>query len=177
VLPGWETSTGAKHELDTARATGSKIWLALKWVEDWIIVPQLVQPISADSPIDLDWDAAETLVNGTPGRVFESGANRDDDTRKMDFEGFLSPVVVRRYAEYMHAHRFGHPDGIRAADNWQRGIPQEAYMKSAWRHFMDWWLIHRDHVAEDADGQLVDVQDALCALLFNVQGYLHEVLK
>jgi hypothetical protein len=71
----------------------------------------------------------------------------------MDFEGFLSPVVVRRYGEYMHAHRFGHPDGIRAADNWQKGIPQDAYMKSAWRHFMDWWLIHRDHVAEDADGR------------------------
>ena len=44
-------------------------------------------------------------------------------------------------------------------------------MKSGFRHFMDWWLEHRG--LESREG----MEDALCALLFNVQGYLHETLK
>ena len=82
--------------------------------------------------------------------------------------------------------------------NWQKGIPLNAYMKSGWRHFMDWWECHRgpqywpdyrdcDHECEDcnfidcdcADCFAIDsgLEDALCALLFNVMGYLHEILK
>jgi hypothetical protein len=44
-------------------------------------------------------------------------------------------------------------------------------MKSGWRHFMDWWLEHRGF--ESREG----AEEALCGLLFNVSGYLHELLK
>ena len=104
-------------------------------------------------------------------RTFETGATRDVAVDKLDFEGFLSPLVVERYAQYMHKHRI-QPDGkLRASDNWQKGIPLDAYMKSGFRHFMDWWKEHRGLRSRDG------LEDALCGLLFNVMGYLHEMLK
>ena len=104
-------------------------------------------------------------------RKFESGATRDADEDKWDYEGFLSPPVLARYAEYMHNNRVQADGNVRASDNWQKGIPQDAYMKSAWRHFMEWWWCHRIEV----HGPMAE--EALCALLFNVMGYLHEELK
>ena len=101
-------------------------------------------------------------------RKFASGATRDSDETKLDYEGFLSPLVLRRFAEYMHQHRLQADGKLRDSDNWQKGIPLDAYMKSGWRHFMDWWACHRASQ---------DPAEALCALLFNVQGYLHEILR
>lgn len=107
-------------------------------------------------------------------RTFETGATRDGDTGKLDYEGFLSPAVLRRYAEFMHKHRI-QPDGnLRAADNWQKGIPEEAYMKSLWRHFMDIWSMWR---AEDGHVGSQLWEEALCAALFNVSGLLFESLR
>src|SRR2546421_13037312 len=63
-------------------------------------------------------------------RQFDTGATRDADTGKLDYEGFISPLVDRRYAEYMHRCRLRNvPAGqtIRASDNWQKGIPVETY--------------------------------------------------
>ena len=104
-------------------------------------------------------------------RTFESGATRDTDENKLDFEGFLSPLVLQAYAEYMNENRVQSDGNIRASDNWQRGIPKDAYMKSGWRHFFDWWSAHRGYPSREG------MIKALCGLLFNVQGYLHELLK
>jgi hypothetical protein len=103
-------------------------------------------------------------------RVFSTGATRDVDEGKLDFEGFLSPLALERFARYMHKNRIQSDGSLRASDNWQKGIPIDAYMKSMFRHFMEVWSIHRGH----SDGNM---QEALCALLFNVQGYLHEEMK
>jgi len=105
-------------------------------------------------------------------RNFETGATRDSEDGKFDYEGFLSPAVLHRYAAYMHEHRVQADGSLRASDNWQKGMPLDVYMKSGWRHFMDWWTKHR---SEDADPK--DVEDALCALMFNVMGYLHVWLQ
>lgn len=104
-------------------------------------------------------------------RTFESGATRNSDSGKYDYEGFFSPLVVERFAAYMHKHRQLETGELRDSDNWQKGIPQAAYIKSAWRHFLDWWREHRGLPSTEG------IEDALCALLFNVQGYLHEHLK
>jgi hypothetical protein len=106
-------------------------------------------------------------------REFETGATRDSEDGKFDYEGFLSPIVLERFGEYMHEHRKQADGKLRDSDNWQKGIPQEAYMKSMFRHFMDVWFFHRDI----NPGSKGTVEDALCALFFNVQGYLHEELK
>jgi len=109
-------------------------------------------------------------------RTFESGATRDGERGKNDYEGFLSPLVLRRFGDYMQKHRIQSDGSVRASDNWQKGIPLDAYMKSAWRHLMDWWALHRGYAAVDFDGNAVDIEDALCAIIFNAQGYLHELL-
>ena len=106
-------------------------------------------------------------------RTFETGATRDTAEGKLDYEGFISPLVMERYARYMDGCRVQSDGNVRDSDNWQKGIPKNAYMKSAFRHFMDWWFEHRlnrayfDHLKHEA----------ICALMFNCMGYLHEELK
>ena len=110
--------------------------------------------------------------NRTPGRrVFESGATRDTDAGKPDYEGFLSPLVIEAFGRYMSKNRLMKDGSIRDSDNWQKGIPLPAYAKSGWRHFMEWWKLHRGYEAG------VNVEEAICGLLFNSMGYLHEHLK
>ncbi len=107
-----------------------------------------------------------------PMRNFETGATRNNsDQAEPDYEGFLSPLVIHRYGEYMHKHRVQANGKLRDSDNWQRGIPLTSYIKSMWRHFLDIWLFHRGGQGRDT------LEDALCALMFNAMGYLHELLK
>lgn len=106
-------------------------------------------------------------------RTFESGATRDSDENKLDYEGFLSPQALEAFAMYMHRNRVQADGGLRDSDNWQKGMPRDAYMKSMWRHFMEVWKGHRQGGAAEVPAML----DALCALMFNVQGYLHEYCK
>lgn len=110
-------------------------------------------------------------------RVFETGATRDTEDEKVDYEGFLSPLVLERYAAYMHTHRVQMDGTTRSSDNWQKGIPLSVYLKSGWRHFMDWWQLHRGPDARHGDLYGDRMEEALCGLLFNVMGYLHEFLK
>lgn len=105
-------------------------------------------------------------------RQFETGATRDTDEGKHNYSGFLSPTVIERYGRYMHNHRLQSDGNLRAADNWKRGIPKHEYLESAWRHLLDWWAIHEKTPVREHD-----VEEALCALMFNTMGYLHEVLK
>jgi len=107
-------------------------------------------------------------------RKFSTGATRDDDADKLDFEGFISPVVLKRYAEYLHKHREQADGKMRDSDNWQKGIPATTYMKSKCRHFMDTWLIHRGYPEVAIND---DIEESLCAELFNTMGYLFEILK
>ena len=100
-------------------------------------------------------------------RKFNTGATRDTDEGKYDYEGFLSPIVLETYAAYMHKHRKQADGKLRDSDNWQKGIPQTAYAKSGWRHWMDFWKGHRGLTSREA------MIEALCAILFNVMGYLH----
>ena len=104
-------------------------------------------------------------------RKFETGATRNLDDGKFDYDGFLSPLALKRFAEYMHKHRKQKDGTLRNSDNWQRGIPKEEYIKSLWRHFMEVWENHRKGDSSKK------IEDALCAMYFNVQGYLHELLK
>ncbi len=130
------------------------------------IKPSIGEPIFPYAPESI------VRVGALKGvQVFKTGANRSADVGKFDYEGFLSPLVIERFGEYMNKHRIL-PDGsTRDSDNWQKGIPFKNYMKSGWRHFFDWWREHRG--IESQEG----LEDSLCALLFNVQGYLHEHLK
>ena len=109
-------------------------------------------------------------------RKFDTGATRSSEAGRYDPEGFLSPIVIERFCEYMNSHRV-QPDGsIRGSDNWQKGIPRDAYMKGAWRHMLHLWTRHRKYPVQDSMAAK-DIEEDLCALLFNIQGYLFEVVK
>lgn len=117
-----------------------------------------------------------TRETGDDGVIkkFDTGATRSSEAGKLDYEGFLSPLVLRRYAEYLNEHRVQADGTLRDSDNWQKGIPKKNYVKSLIRHFMDLWLAHRG-------GQFLGgrkfLQDALCAIIFNAMGYLFEDLQ
>lgn len=111
-------------------------------------------------------------------RTFGTGATRNLDHNKIDYEGFLSPWALHAFGEYMHGKRVQADGNLRDSDNWQRGIPLDSYLKSMLRHLMDVWLIHRGgEPIQPETGKPVELVEALCALMFNVQGYLHETLK
>jgi len=101
-------------------------------------------------------------------REFDTGATRDDDVTKPDYEGYLSPIVLERYGQYMLKHQQQADGNIRASDNWQKGIPSMVYIKSLLRHVVDVWLWTR--------GRNLDIEEALCAVMFNTMGLLFELL-
>lgn len=120
---------------------------------------------------------AETL-EARATRTFETGATRDTDEGKLDYEGFLSEPVLRRYAEYMHKNRIQSDGKVRDSDNWQKGMPIVQYMKSLWRHFMDVWRHHRHGLSHPEHAADWDAEEeALCGVMFNSMGMLHELLK
>lgn len=108
-------------------------------------------------------------------REFPTGATRDDDDSKVDYEGHISPFVLERYGLYMHKHARQSDGNLRASDNWQLGIPIDQYLKSALRHVIVWWKLHRKPLSPKAGTLLLE--DVLCAVMFNVMGYLHELMK
>ena len=109
-------------------------------------------------------------------QTFDTGATRSPEGDKLDYEGFLSPVVLERYAKYLHKHRLQTDGKLRASDNWQKGIPKFSYMKSGFRHFMEVWKLHRAGGGCSRE-EREEFEDSLCALIFNFMGYLFEVLK
>ena len=101
-------------------------------------------------------------------RRFETGAVRDTDTGKLDYEGFLSPIVLERYVQYMNKNRLQSDGSYRDSDNWQLGIPIVQYMKSLCRHFFVVWKGHRIGTINEED---------VCGVMFNSMGILFELLK
>lgn len=109
-------------------------------------------------------------------RDFQTGATRSSDAGRYDPEGFLSPIALERFCEYMNKHRVQADGGLRDSDNWQKGMPLATYMKGMWRHFLHLWQRHRGWTVTDAKAA-ADAEEDLCALMFNVQGMLHEMVK
>lgn len=105
-------------------------------------------------------------------RTFETGASRDTDNHKLDFEAFLSPLVLQKYAEYMHGKRKMADGSMRDGDNWQKGIPVDAYMKSLARHWQDLWLHHRGIPGLTVEDRMT----TLYAMMFNTMGLAHVLL-
>jgi len=124
----------------------------------------------------------ETEYTGSPFlppniRITASGASRDSASGKYSYEGFLSPLVVQRFAQYMHEHRKQSDGNIREPDNWQKGMPRKWYMDALLRHTLSLWLHHRNFGNRIYDKGKETLEDSLCAIMFNAMGYLFEELK
>lgn len=100
-------------------------------------------------------------------RKFETGATRDADTNKLEYKGFLSPVVMEVFAKYMHQHRIQSDGNLRDADNWKKGIPLQSYESSLIRHIIEWWA-----ALEKGDRETMD--KIAPAIMFNIQGWVYE---
>jgi hypothetical protein len=95
-------------------------------------------------------------ASGKAGQKMEKiggGATRTDSSIRDDPEGYLSPLVVQRYCEYMTLHRLQSDGEVRASDNWQNGDYGMVFLAAA------------------------DAEEDLCALLFNVNVMLHYIIK
>lgn len=108
-------------------------------------------------------------------RTFEGGAIRDTNVGKLEYYGFFSPLVMKRFAEYMDKHR-KLPDGsLRGSDNW-KSLFGENHNKicfdSLLRHLMDVWLIMDNYQDEARDS----IEEALCAMSFNINALLLKLL-
>ena len=143
------------------------------------VMPSLVEEFEARQAALKAWQVTlKVKAEADKIRQFSTGATRNLDKSKLDYEGFLSPLALKAFAEYMHSHRQQKDDTFRDSDNWQKGIPHDVYVKSLFRHFFDLWSLHRGGAPISPDSGLqVDQVDALCAMMFNVQGLLHELLK
>ena len=111
-------------------------------------------------------------------RKFESGATRDTAQDKLDYEGFLDPVVLEAYARYMHFNRQLSDGSFRDSENWQKGFGLATLMKSLLRHVFDLWDWHRQKIAPKharAKGFQNPMQ-AACGILFNTMAYMRELM-
>ncbi len=117
------------------------------------------------------FDRPPVVADSAVVRTFTTGANRDLDHDKLDFDGFFSPLVMEAFAEYMHYNRTLRDGTIRDGDNWQKGFPLDVLRKSLWRHFFDVWRNLRGYPSTE------NIVWGCCAILFNLQGILHQLLK
>jgi hypothetical protein len=108
-------------------------------------------------------------------RMSESGAIRNSDVGKINYQGALSPLILEAYGKYIEKHSLL-PDGTRRNNkNWQKlfGTPEEhrqVCIESAWRHFIDVLMEHDGYDSRDG------IDEALGGLMFNVQAYWFSLL-
>lgn len=107
-------------------------------------------------------------------RTYDTGATRDTSEGKTEPWRFTSALVEQRFSEYMHKHRRQSDGNLREADNWKKGISIRDYYDSLSRHVQDLRLIFEGYPEKARER---DLEEVLCAVLFNVQGLLHEVIK
>ena len=111
----------------------------------------------------------EVDQKGNAMSTFETGATRSEDLVRDDPDGYLSPLFLERYFQYMTKHRVQADGQVRDSDNWQKGIPLDRYMKGLWRHFFHLWQRHRGYDPLD-DMAADDIEEDISAMFFNLQG-------
>lgn len=182
MMDGWSRSPGCNEEFRHFVHSGKQGGVA-HHVEYWIMnaislrnhISKISDPITRSlsmrrEEVIGEFSHPDAAPVPPPIRSFSTGATRDADSYKLDFDGFLCPLVLERYAKYMHANR-KMPDGsMRGSDNWKKGIPQDVYRKSAWRYFFGFW---KHCLRGEKELAIVDA----CGILFNVMGWMHEELK
>ncbi len=129
-------------------------------------------------------------------RTFASGANRDTSQGKLEYYGFMHPLVDYSFAKYMDSHRHLPNGELRDSNNWWKGFPAGVAMQSLCRHVEDVKLIEAGyHVFEVRKGdecyravaeieevdfdnaKAITLEEALNGVRFNSQAMLREYLE
>lgn len=110
---------------------------------------------------------------------FATGATRSADNNKNDYEGYLDATVLKAYGDYMTKHRFQRDGNLRDSDNWKKGIPIHKLVKSLFRHTVDLVRAYQGTVVldPDHDNQPMTMLDISSAIMFNVMGFMREVIR
>ena len=106
-------------------------------------------------------------------QTFDSGATRTSEDGRLSYVRGLSSVVLRRYLQYLAKHRKQADGSMREFDNWKQGIPMRRSFDGLGRHFFTLWLLMEGLDIYDDSGQ-EDIQDVLCAIMFNTMSMLHQ---
>lgn len=106
-------------------------------------------------------------------RVFETGATRSPLGNKLEYDGYLNPLVLKRFAEYMKKHQTQADGQQRAADNWQLNIDMKSLHDSKKRHDIDVWL----HIKGYPEEATEDMEESLCAAIFGNMAMLKQVME
>lgn len=105
----------------------------------------------------------------------EGRATRTASENRYDPEGYLSPLSIERFAEYMQKNQYQADGSKRESDNWQKGMPERRLMQGLWRHFLHLWTRHRGFEPTDVNAG-EDIQEDLCAIIWGAQAMLHQRL-
>lgn len=102
---------------------------------------------------------------------FTTGAIRDTGSGKEDYIETLSWLALRRYAKYMTDKA-----SVYGRGNWIKGIPEESYEMSALRHLQKYIALKHYGLSKDEAEKagLEPNEDHLSAIIFNIQGLMHE---
>lgn len=96
-------------------------------------------------------------------RSFGTGAIRDVDSHKPDYIETVSWSAFRRFGEYMTSKKQKYGSG-----NFKKGIPVESYEQSLVRHLQKYLENKYEQGTDEVN------EDHLCAMIFNINGILHE---
>lgn len=107
-------------------------------------------------------------------RTFSTGATRDTGEDKLEPWGYGSPLVDKVFSEYMLKHQIQSDGQRRESSNWKKGIPVEAFWHSLSRHILDFRLLYEGYPGQ---ARTYDKIETLCAIKFNVDGLIHELMK
>src|SRR5215472_385939 len=108
-------------------------------------------------------------------RVFDTGADRSSDKGKHHPDRAWSPLVLAEFARYMYEHNTTAATP-RREDQWQLGFPMDSFVESGTRHWEAFKALAKGFPVFDEKGTPVDIVEALDGVIFNVQGYLHQLL-
>jgi hypothetical protein len=167
MLKGWEDSKGARAEKALAEWLGKEVM----YEEPDISVPAFSKEFG---------EALHGIVTKdlNPIRTFDSGATRNSLDGKLQYSRFLDPEVFKVYCEYMQSHRIQLDGSMRDPDNWKKGISQDVYMDSLYRHVTNLWGVYNGYErVQPETGEPETKKELLCAIMFNVIGYMFELNK
>lgn len=108
----------------------------------------------------------------------KTGATRSDNSTKPDYRGFISPLAIMMFGEYMLRHQIQADGKPRASDNWKKGLPIERYVESKVRHDVAFWRLWEALLKDPTNEALrLELEEEISACYFNVQGFMHEWMR